>query len=85
MIIMKTTDVDVPLRLPLTEKYIAQRHSEWSVSARNACLRGRAVGCGVCDTPELWRGAAGLRARLRACAGATASLHCYIHTYIQRE
>ena len=33
---------------------------------------------GVCDTPELWRGAAGLCARVRACAGAAESLHTYI-------
>jgi len=38
------------------------------------------VGCGVCDTPELWRGAAGLCARVCACAGAAESLHTYIHT-----
>jgi len=52
---------------------------------------GQAVlGCSVCDTPELWRGAAGLCARVRACAGAAnracagaaESLHTYIHTYI---
>jgi len=41
---------------------------------------GQAVGCGVCNTPELWRGAAGLCARVRACAGAAESLHTYIHT-----
>jgi len=35
----------------------------------------------VCDTPELWCGAAGLCARVRACAGAAESLHTYIHTY----
>ena len=40
--------------------------------------RGQAVGCGVCDTPELWCGAAGLCARVRACAGAAESLHTYI-------
>jgi len=41
------------------------------------CLRcGQAVGCGVCDTPELWRGAAGLCAGVRACAGAA---NLYIH------
>jgi len=41
---------------------------------------GQAVGCGVCDdTPELWRGAAGLCACVRACANATESLHAYIH------
>jgi len=40
---------------------------------------GQAVGCGVCDTPELWCGAAGLCARVRACAGAAESLHTYIH------
>jgi len=39
------------------------------------------VGCGVCDTPELWCGAAGLCARVRACAGAAKSLHTYMHTY----
>jgi len=44
---------------------------------------GRAVGCGVCDTPELWRGAAGLCARVRACAGAAESLQLYIHTCIR--
>jgi len=38
---------------------------------------GQAVGCGVCDTPELWCGAAGLCARVRACAGAAESLHTY--------
>jgi len=43
---------------------------------------GQAGGCGVCDTPELWCGAAGLLcARVRACAGAAESLHTYIHTY----
>jgi len=45
--------------------------------SRSAC--GQAVGCGVCDTPELWRGAAGLCARVRACAGAAESLHTYTH------
>jgi len=44
---------------------------------------GQAVGCGVCDTPELWCGAAGLCARVRACAGAAESL--YIHTYIHKR
>jgi len=48
------------------------------LSGMPAC--GQAVGCGVCDTPELWRGAAGLCARVRACAGAAESLHTYIHT-----
>jgi len=38
---------------------------------------GQAVECGVCDTPELWRGAAGLCARVRACAGAADSLYTY--------
>jgi len=33
---------------------------------------------GVCDTPELWCGAAGLCARVRACASAAESLHTYI-------
>jgi len=34
--------------------------------------------------PELWRGAAGLCARVRACAGAAESLHTHIvrHTSI---
>jgi len=41
---------------------------------------GQAVGCGVCDMPELWRGAAGLCARVRACAGAAKSLDTYIHS-----
>ena len=41
---------------------------------------GQGVGCGVCDTPELWCGATGLCARVRACAGAAESLHTYIHT-----
>jgi len=40
---------------------------------------GQAVGYSVCDTPELWRGAAGLCARVRACAGAAESLHTYIY------
>ena len=41
---------------------------------------GQAVGLGVCETLELWRGAAGLCARVRACAGAAEYLHTYIHT-----
>jgi len=41
---------------------------------------GQAVGCGVCDTPELWRGAAGLCARVRVCAGAAKSVHAYMPT-----
>jgi len=33
-----------------------------------------------CDTPELWRGAAGaLCARVRACAGAAEYLHIYAY------
>jgi len=43
----------------------------------------QAVGCGVCDTPELWRGAAGLCARVRACTGAAESLHTYIQVRIK--
>jgi len=39
------------------------------------------VGCGVCDTPELWRGAVGLCARVRTCAGAAESLHTYIYIH----
>jgi len=31
--------------------------------------------CGVCDTPELWHGATGLRAHVRARAGAAGYLH----------
>jgi len=46
---------------------------------------GQAVGCGVCDTPELWCGAAGLCARVRACAGAAESLHTYIHTFFLKN
>jgi len=42
----------------------------------HAC--GQAVGCGVCDTPELWRDAVGLCAHVRAFAGAAES---YIHTH----
>jgi len=44
-------------------------------------VRFAIVGCGVGDTPELWRGAAGLlfaRVRVRACADAAESLHTYI-------
>ena len=49
----------------------------------------RLNGVGACDTPELdrpelWRGAAGLCARVRACAGATESLHTYIHDIISK-
>jgi len=39
---------------------------------------GPAVGCGVCVTPELRRGAAGLCAPVRSCAGAAESIHAYI-------
>jgi len=42
----------------------------------SAC--GQGVGCGVCDTPELWHGTAGLCARVCACVGAAESLHTYI-------
>ena len=52
------------------------------VSSTAVCILqccGQAVRCGVCDTPELWCGAAGLCARVRACAGAAESLHTYIH------
>jgi len=45
---------------------------------------GQAVGCGVCDTPELWRGAAGLCARVCACASAE-SLHTYIRVAATRN
>jgi len=41
---------------------------------------GQAVGCGVCDTRELWHDAAGLCARVRACAGAAESVRTYIYT-----
>jgi len=40
---------------------------------------GQAVGCGVYDTPELWRGTAGLCARVRVCDSAAEYLHIYIH------
>jgi len=36
-----------------------------------------AVGCGVCDTPELWRGAAGLCTCTRVCWCPAESLHSY--------
>jgi len=43
--------------------------------------------CGVCNTPELWRGAAGLsvfvpRICICACAGAAESLHLHAYTHI---
>jgi len=42
---------------------------------------GHAVGCGVCDTPVLWRGAAGLCVRVRACGAVVPpTLYIYIHT-----
>ena len=57
----------------------ARAYFTWlSTPPMPAC--GQAVICGVCDTPELWRGAARLCARVRACAGAAESLHTYIHT-----
>jgi len=34
------------------------------------------------DTPGLWRGAAGLCARVHACAGAAEYLYIHIHTYV---
>jgi len=37
----------------------------------------------IYNTPELWRGAADLCARVRACAGAAESLHaCIRYIYI---
>jgi len=50
------------------------------VCVEYACLRIRHGMCSVCDTPELWRGAAGLCARVRACAGAAESLHVHIQS-----
>jgi len=42
---------------------------------------GQAVGCGVCDMPELWRGPAGLCARVRACHDPRRQyVHACIHT-----
>jgi len=38
--------------------------------------------CGLCDTPELWRGAAVLRARLYA--RVLVPLNVYIHAYRYR-
>jgi len=45
---------------------------------------GQAVGCGICDTPELWRGAAGLRAHVhaRVLVPPNLCLHTYIHIYV---
>jgi len=45
---------------------------------------GQAVGCGVSDTPELWRGAAGLCLRICECAGAAEFLHIYVHTNMEQ-
>jgi len=53
----------------------------YSLHLEPAVRRGM---CGVCNTPELWRGAAGLCARVCvcACAGPAESVHTYhIHTY----
>jgi len=49
----------------------------------NACACGQAVavGCGVCDTPELWRGAAGQS----VCACTRVCWCRQIFTYIQEE
>jgi len=44
------------------------------------CLPAGVAQCGVRDTPELWRGAAGLCARVRA-AGAFGYVNTYIHIY----
>jgi len=41
---------------------------------------GQAVGCGVCDTPEFWCGAA--RACVRVYARVLVPPNLYIHTYI---
>ena len=61
----------------------------WCCSGRVVCCVVLFVLCVcVCDlflsipTPMLWRGAAGLCARVRACAGAAESLHTYIHAYL---
>jgi len=67
--------------------------SPWSITQTRATYGGlcgmpacgQAVGCGVCDTPELWCGAAGLCARVRACAGAAESLHTYIYCIYIRD
>jgi len=37
------------------------------------------MGCGVCDTPEFWRGAADLYARVLVLP------NLYVHTYIHRS
>ena len=48
---------------------------------------GHAVGCDVCDTPEpeLWRGAAGLCARVRARVLVPPNLYIHIHTTRERS
>jgi len=38
--------------------------------------------CDVADTSELWRGAAGLCACVRAYAGTAGCLHTCLHTYM---
>jgi len=46
---------------------------------------GQAVGCGVCDMPELWRGAAGrgpVCACTRVCVLVPPNLYIHIHTHI---
>jgi len=50
--------------------------------ASRASFAGTVSGrCCLCDTPELWRGAAGLCARVRACAGAAESFALHLVTY----
>jgi len=63
---------------PLHDIVIRQTRATYGgLCGMPAC--GQAVGCGVCDTPELWHGTAGLCARGRACAGAAEFLHTFTH------
>jgi len=41
--------------------------------------------CGVCDTPELWRGAAGLCAHVHACAGAAESFFFFFFFFFFKK
>jgi len=61
---LRNTYIDVDLDSPSSETHT--QHALHATLTRVA--------------PELWRGAAGLCARVRACTGAAESLHTYMHT-----
>jgi len=61
-------------------------HTDYRATYCGVHACGQAVGCGVCDTPELWRGAAGLcvnGTRVVCWCRRIFTCICIVHTYIR--